>query len=288
MSDKSQNPLRIAIPSKGRLEEPACDLLRQAGFRFERTERSLTVPVAGAPIELLFVRTKDIPEMVADQVADLGITGIDITREQGIPVDVILDLGFGRCSLVAAVPENSPIVAVEDFNGARIATSHPGVVGEFFASKSIDMHLVALSGSVEVAPKLGIADAVVDLVSSGSTMLVNGLRPVVTVLESSAILIESITSARSAEAEMVSTMLTAAVAARNRRYVVMNAPVTAVERIARIIPGIESPTVVPLTTSDMVAIHSVVDASDVWRVLPAVKAEGATGILVLPVQQVLA
>jgi ATP phosphoribosyltransferase len=226
--------------------------------------------------------------MVADGIADLGITGIDITREQNIPVDIALDLGFGRCSLIAAVPESSEILAIEDFSGARIATSHPGVVGEFFASKSIDTNLVPLSGSVEVAPKLGIADAVVDLVSSGSTMLVNGLRPVVTILESSAVLIESAVSARVDDADMVITMLSAAVAAKNRRYVVMNAPVSAVDSIARIIPGIESPTVVPLTSSDMVAIHSVVDAADVWRVLPAVKAEGATGILVLPVQQVLA
>jgi ATP phosphoribosyltransferase len=288
MNNEPTNPLRIAIPSKGRLEQPACDLLRQAGFRFERTERSLTVPVAGAPIELLFVRTKDIPEMVADHVADLGITGIDITREQKIAVDVTLDLGFGRCSLIAAVPETSTIESIDGFSGARIATSHPGVVGDFFASKSIDTRLVPLSGSVEVAPKLGIADAVVDLVSSGSTMLVNGLRPVVTILESSAVLIESCDSPRRAEADMVVTMLTAAVAAKNRRYVVMNAPTSAVDNIAKIIPGLESPTVVPLTAKDMVAIHSVVDASDVWRVLPAVKAEGATGILVLPVQQVLA
>ncbi len=288
MNRNNLDTLRIAMPSKGRLEQPACDLLRQAGFRFERTERSLTVPVVGTPIELLFVRTQDIPEMVADRVADLGITGIDITREQDVTVDVALDLGFGQCSLIAAVPESSPIAAIEDFDGSRIATSHPLVVSRFFESKSIDVRLVPLSGSVEVAPKLGIADAVVDLVSSGSTMLVNGLRPVVTILESSAVLIESVGDKRDIRADMVITMLQSAVAAQDRRYVVMNAPIGSVERIARIIPGIESPTVVPLTEPGMVAIHSVVEASDVWRVLPAVKAEGATGILVLPVQQVLA
>lgn len=288
MSQVDRDILRIAMPSKGRLEQPACDLLRQAGFRFERTERSLTVPVAEAPIELLFVRTQDIPEMVADRVADLGITGVDITREQNVDVEVALNLGFGRCSLIAAVPEASPINAIEDFDGSRIATSHPEIVGGFFESKSIDVRLVPLSGSVEVAPKLGIADAVVDLVSSGSTMLVNGLRPVVTILESTAVLIEPAGDERNVQSDMVVTMLQSAVAAKNRRYVVMNAPVSAVERISRIIPGIESPTVLPLSTSDKVAIHSVVAASDVWRVLPAVKAEGATGILVLPVQQVLA
>ncbi len=288
MTGQDREPLRIALPSKGRMEQPSCDLLRQAGFRFERTERSLAVPVVDAPVELLFVRTKDIPEMVADGIADLGITGVDITREQGRAVDVALDLAFGRCSLIAAVPEASPIASVEDFDGSRIATSHPKVVGDFFDSKGVDVQLVPLSGSVEVAPKLGIADGVVDLVSSGSTMLVNGLRPVVTLLESSAVLVEATGTTRTVQADMVVTMLTSAVAAKNRRYVVMNAPVASVDAIAEIIPGIESPTIVPLTSQDMVAIHSVVEASDVWRVLPAVKAEGATGILVLPVQQVLA
>lgn len=280
--------LRIALPSKGRMETPACELMRQAGFRFERTERSLAVPVSGTPIELLFVRTKDIPEMVADGVADLGVTGIDITREQHKNVEIALDLGFGRCSLIAAVPEASPMRSVEDFEGARVATSHPFVVREFFAQKSIAIQTVPLSGSVEVAPKLGIAEAIVDLVSTGSTMLVNGLRPIVTILESSAVLIERSGATRSELADTVVTMLTAAVAAKNRRYVVMNAPTDAVEAIAKIIPGIESPTVVPLTAPSMVAIHSVVDAAEVWKVLPAVKAAGASGILVLPVQQVLA
>lgn len=280
--------IRIALPNKGRLEQPATELLRQAGFQFERTPRSLTVPVRDAPIELLFVRTKDVAELVADGVAELGVTGVDLTREDGSAVNTVSELGFGRCRLVAAVPDLSPITAIEEFEGLRVATSHPRTVERFFADKGIAITSVPLNGSVEVAPKLGIADAVADLVSSGSTMLINGLRPITTLLESQAILIEPLEAERTATATRVVTMLDAAMAARNRRYVVMNAPKTAIDEIESIIPGIEAPTVVPLTHDDMVAVHSVVESSDVWHLLPRLKEAGASGILVLPIQQVIA
>lgn len=280
--------LRIALPNKGRLEQPATDLLKQAGFYFERTPRSLAVPIRDAPIELLFIRAKDVVELVADGVADLGVTGIDLTREADSPVNTISELGFGRCRLVAAVPDGSPISDIEGFQGLRIATSHPRTVERFFDDKAIAVTTVPLNGSVEVAPKLGIADAVADLVSSGSTMLINGLRPVATLLESQAILIERIGASRTDTATRVIAMLDAAMAAKNRRYVVMNAPRSAVAEIEEIIPGIEAPTIVPLTHDGMVAIHSVVESSDVWHVLPRLKEAGASGILVLPVQQVIA
>ncbi|MDK1010960.1 MAG: ATP phosphoribosyltransferase [Actinomycetota bacterium] len=280
--------LRIALPNKGRLEQPAADLLKQAGFYFERTPRSLAVPIRDAPIELLFIRAKDVVELVADGVADLGVTGIDLTREADSPVNTISELGFGRCRLVAAVPDGSPISDIEGFQGLRIATSHPRTVERFFDDKAIAVTTVPLNGSVEVAPKLGIADAVADLVSSGSTMLINGLRPVATLLESQAILIERIGASRTDTATRVIAMLDAAMAAKNRRYVVMNAPRSAVAEIEEIIPGIEAPTIVPLTHDGMVAIHSVVESSDVWHVLPRLKEAGASGILVLPVQQVIA
>lgn len=280
--------LKIALPNKGRLEKPATDLFKQAGFRFERTERSLAVPVRDAPVELLYVRAKDVVELVADGAADLGVTGVDLTRESAAAVDTALELGFGRCSLVAAAPEGSDITTIEDFRGMRIATSHPHIVEGFFADKDIQVTTVPLAGSVEVAPRLNVADAVVDLVSSGSTMLINGLKPVAELLSSQAILIERSRSARSETTQTVITMLDAAMTASRTRYLVMNCHLDAIDSIAPIIPGIAAPTVVPLTASDMVAVHSVVDAADVWHVLPRLKAAGATGILVLPVQQVLA
>lgn len=280
--------LKIALPNKGRLEKPATELFKQAGFRFERTERTLAVPVRDAPIELLYVRAKDVVELVADGAADLGVTGLDLTREAAAAVGTALELGFGRCSLVAAAPEGSGIATIEDFTNMRVATSHPNIVDGFFTGKGIPVTTVPLAGSVEVAPRLDVADAVVDLVSSGSTMLINGLKPVAELLSSQAILIERSDEARSETAETVVTMLDAAMTARRKRYLVMNCHLDAVDVIAPIIPGIAAPTVVPLTTGDMVAVHSVVDAADVWHILPRLKAAGATGILVLPVQQVLA
>lgn len=280
--------VKIALPNKGRLERPATELFRQAGFRFERTERSLSVPVRDTPIELLFVRAKDVAELVSDGVADLGVTGLDVATELGAPLETVLPLGFGRCSLVAAVPDNSALRAIDDFDGLRIATSHPSTVDAFFVEKGLSITTVPLAGSVEVAPKLDIADAVVDLVSTGSTMLVNGLRPVATLLESEAVLVERPGIQRSSTATRVVTMLRAAMAARRKRYLVMNSPESAIPAITEIIPGIEAPTVLPLAARDMVAIHSVVDARDVWHVLPRLEDAGASGILVLPVQQVLA
>lgn len=277
--------VRLALPNKGRLEQPAIDLLRQSGMSFETADRTLAVPVRNMPVELLFVRADDIPELVADGVAELGITGRDLVEEVGLQVEVLTALGFGRCRLTAAVPERSPITNLEAFTGARVATSHPRTAQRFFDDKGIAITPVPLHGSVEVAPKLDVADAIVDLVSSGSTMMINGLRPVVTVLDSEALLIGS--GGRSSVAGSIATMAQAVVAARRKRYVLMNAPADRVAEIERIIPGIEAPSVVPLAHNGMVAVHSVVDADDVWQVLPELEGIGASGILVLPIQQMI-
>ncbi len=281
------NSLRIAVPNKGRLEEPSAALLRQAGLRFERTERSLAVPVAHSSIELLFVRTEDVVELVTDGVAGLGITGLDLVEESGLEPVVEAELGFGRCRLAAAVPEGSDALGLADFDGLRVATSHPNVVSRFFADKGIAITTVALRGSVEVAPKLDVADAVVDLVSTGSTMLVNGLRPIVTLLESQAVLVAGPGGPSTDLAKTVATMVRSVVVARKKRYVLMNAPHSSVVEIEDIIPGVESPTVVPLAHDGMVAIHSVVDTDEVWQVLPRLEQAGASGILVLPIEQML-
>jgi ATP phosphoribosyltransferase len=279
--------LRIAVPNKGRLEQPASDLLRQSGMRFEKTTRTLSVPVANIDVELLFVRTEDIPELVADGVAGVGITGLDLVAEAGLGVEVVAELGFGRCRLAAAVPVSSPITDVAGFGGLRIATSHPGTTERFFADRGVDVVTVPLRGSVEVAPRLDVADAIVDLISTGSTMRVNGLRPVVTLLESEAVLVRgaSLGAAQRELADRVATMLGAVLAGRRRRYVLMNAPTSAVDDVAALIPGIDAPTVVPLAAPGMVAVHSVVLADDVWSVLPKLEEAGASGILVLPIEQ---
>jgi len=283
--------VRMAVPNKGRLKDPTAALLRQAGLVFEQTDRALSVPVRNVDLELLFVRTEDVCEMVADGVAELGITGLDLLTEANVDLDVVSELGYGRCRLTAAVPNDSPIGELSEFAGQRVATAHPHTTGTFFAEKGVDITTIPLRGSVEVAPKLGVADAIVDLVSSGSTMKVNGLRPVATILESQAVLVSvrGVNGEVGATVAQMATMLQAVVAARRKRYVLMNAPTNALDEIEAIIPGFDAPSVVPLAHDPgKVAIHSVVDADDVWTVLPKLKAAGASGILVLPIEQLIA
>jgi ATP phosphoribosyltransferase len=279
--------MRFAVPNKGRLESPTALLLQQAGFRYERTERSLAVPVLDRNIELLFVRADDICELVTDGVADLGITGLDLVAESGADIEVLAELGFGHCRLAAAVPNASPVESIADFEGLRVATSHPITAAGFFADKGVTVRTIPLRGSVEVAPKLDIADAVVDLISSGSTMRLNGLRPVIDLLASQAALVRPRSAGDVAEVDQSVTMLTSVVAARRKKYVLMNAPVNAVDEIRSLIPGFDAPSIVPLTNPTMVAIHSVVDAGAVWDVIPRLKDAGASGILVLPIEQLL-
>ena len=278
---------RLAVPNKGRLQEPTNRLLLQAGFRFERTERALAVPIPERNIELLFVRADDVCELLADGVADLAITGLDLVAENGEDICVLSELGYGRCRLTAAVPNSSEVEAIEDFDGLRVATSHPRVTARFFADKGITVQTVPLRGSIEVAPKLDIADAVVDLVSSGSTMMLNGLRRVIDVMASQAVLATAARDSESPQIGQVVTMIASVVAARRKKYLLMNAPLEAVDTIGRLIPGFDAPSVVPLADPSMVAIHSVVDATAVWDVIPRLQEAGATGILVLPIEQLL-
>lgn len=280
-------PMRLAVPKKGRLEEPSTRLLQQAGFGYERGERTLSVPVRGRNVELLFVRADDICELVTDGVADLGITGFDLVAESGADIEVLAELGYGQCRLTAAVPNASPVAAIEDLAGLRVATSHPKVTSDFFAAKGVGVHTVPLRGSIEVAPKLDVADAIVDLVSSGSTMMLNGLRPVADVLSSQAVLVRDSSAPQLDEVDSAVTLITSVVAARRKRYVLMNAPAESVAEIRELIPGFNAPSIVPLAAAGMVAIHSVVDIDAVWDVVPQLKAAGASGILVLPIEQLL-
>lgn len=280
--------LRLAVPNKGRLATPTENLLRRAGLSYEKTDRTLAVPVRNFDLELLFVRTEDVCEMVADGVADLGVAGLDQLTEGAADLTVLALLGYGRCRLAAAVPNSSDVEALEDFEGLRIATSHPGITERFFDEKGIPITTIPLRGSVEVAPKLDLADGVVDLVSSGSTMLVNGLRQVATILESEAVLMaqDEVDDAGSLTGQVV-TMFQAVVAARRKRYLLMNVREDDLEAVEEIIPGLSSPSIVPLADPGMVAVHSVVDVERIWQVLPRLKAAGASGILVLPIEQLI-
>jgi ATP phosphoribosyltransferase len=206
--------------------------------------------------------------------------------EYGTDLEVLAELAYGHCRLAAAVPISSTVQKVDDLAGLRVATAHPGATGRFFSSRDIDVTVVPLRGSVEVATKLGVADAIVDLVSTGSTLMVNGLREIGLVLASQAVLVAGPTTSNGATTR-VATALRAVVAGRGKRYLLLNARIDAVATIATLIPGLEAPTVVPLAEEGMVAIHSVVGADEIWNLLPRLEEAGGHGILVLPIEQLV-
>ena len=290
MTRSAASRLRLAVPNKGRLLEPTLAVLHDAGYSFEERERALVAQVRNADLDILFVRTGDIVEFVADGVADLGITGSDLLAETGSTLPVIRRLGFGRCRLAVAVPDEAPDRDVADLAGKRVATAHPAIVRRWFAERSIAVDVVPLSGAVEVAPRLGLADAIVDLVSSGSTLVMNGLRPIADILEAEATLVasEAALTVHPGRVASLDLMLGAAVAARARRYVMMNAPEGTLPAIEALIPGLDSPTVMHLSHAGMIAVHVVVDADAIAELLPRLRAVGASGILVLPIEQLVA
>ncbi len=281
--------LTVAVPSKGRMSDPALRLCADAGLSFEATERSLVVPCANAPVDLLLVRTDDIPEYVQDGVVDLGITGANLVVETEARVEQLLELGFGRCTLAVAVPDGSDAATVDDLSGLRVATTYPVSTRRLLAERGIDVELVTISGSVEAAPRLGLADAIVDLVSTGSTLRANGLRRLGDLLASQAVLIgrRAALDAKQDIVEPLQLMLAGVVAGRRRRYVMMNATVEMLPAIRAVLPSMGAPTVLPLAVDGEIAVHAAVEADQMWQVLPALKAAGASSILVVPVERLI-
>jgi ATP phosphoribosyltransferase len=281
--------LRLAVPNKGRLVEPSLALLHDAGLVFEEHDRSLVARVQNFDLDILFVRTNDVIEFVGDGVADLGITGIDLLAEAGAELPRVRSLGFGRCRLAAAVPNDTPYQVVEDLAGLRVATAHPNTARRFFAERRIPVDVIPISGAVEVAPRLGLAEAIVDLVSTGSTLAMNGLRPIGDILDSEAVLVANPVARRERAEQLaaIETMLGAVIAARDKKYVMMNAPAAKLPELEALLPGLASPSVIPLAHDGMIAIHSVVGADEVWGLLPRLKAAGASGILVLPIEKIV-
>ena len=256
---------------------------------FEVTERSLLVPCSNAPVDLLLVRPSDIPEYVQDGVVDLGITGANLVVEAEADVVSIADLGFGRCTLEAAVPDDAPQTSIEALQGLRVATAYPVSTRRLLLERGVEVELVPVSGSVEAAPRLGLADAIVDLVSTGSTISANGLRRIGQLLSSQAVLIggrEAI-DRRRALVERLDLMLLGVVAARRRRYVMMNARIEDLPAIREVLPSMGAPTVLPLADEGQIAVHAAVDADTIWELLPALKEAGASSILVVPVERLV-
>jgi ATP phosphoribosyltransferase len=281
--------LTVAVPSKGRMLQPTLDLCAAAGLQFETTERALLVPCANAPIDLLLVRPHDIPEYVQDRVVDAGITGANLVVESRADVVTVAELGFARCTLEAAVPVDAAPTALGDLEGLRVATAYPTSTRRCLEALGIGVELVTISGSVEAAPRLGLADAIVDLVSTGSTASVNGLRRIGCLLESQAVLLRGpgADGEKDGHVERLALMLEAVVAARRRRYVMMNAPASALAEIRAVLPSMGAPSVLELADPGQIAIHAAIEADQVWDLLAPLKAAGATSILVVPVERLV-
>ncbi len=280
--------LTLAMPSKGRLREPSWSLLEATGSEpLTPGERVLQSTCRNAAIDLLFVRAEDVPEYVQDGVVDCGITGLDLVEERNLEVDVLLELGFGRCSLQAAVASDDPATSLADLDGRRIATSHPRLAAQLLADRGIEATLVRVAGSVEIAPQLGLADAIIDLVSTGSTLRTNGLRSLGVLFESQAVLVGQRTDKAMESRETLTTLLGSVIRARASRYLMMNVATSDLDAVTALLPSAGAPTVMALATPGVVAVHALVPAAEVWSLLPKLQSRGASAILTMPVERLL-
>jgi len=280
--------LTMALPSKGRLREPSWSLLEASGVApQEPGERVLQAHCRNADIDLLFVRADDVPEYVQDGVVDCGITGLDLVYENESDVEVLLRLGYGTCSLQAAVSMEDRATSIEDLEGRRIATSHPRIAAQVLAERGVKAELVRVAGSVEISPRLGLADAIIDLVSTGSTLRTNGLRSIGTLFESEAVLVGRSGSMDLEARKTLTTVLGSVINARANRYLLCNVAKDRLADVTALLPTTGSPTVMDLATPGVVAVHALVPAADIWSLLPKLEACGASSILTLPVERML-
>lgn len=283
--------LKIALPNKGRLSEEVRELFNDAGLEVRaRGDRALTASLGGE-FEAIFVRAQDIPEFVADGAAHAGVTGWDLVNESGRELDMLMDLEFGKCRLVVATREESGITSADGVkDGMRVASCFPRLTEQFFTKRGQQVSVVPVSGAAEIAPHLGIADIVVDLTSTGSTLKMNGLREVVTVLESSARLVACKRNEEEAvrKLEELKQALGSVLAARGKRYLMANVPRKVLPQVREVLPGINGPTVVDiLSGGDYVAVHAVVPAKTIYRTINALKALGCEGILVTRIERLM-
>jgi ATP phosphoribosyltransferase len=282
--------LRIAVQKSGRLSEVSGALLEECGIRLKNNGKgTLLAAASNFPLDILYLRDDDIPQYVEDGTADLGILGENVVAESGALVKTVKKLDFGRCRLSLAVPKNVDYQHLNWFNGKKIATSYPNILKNFMSANHIKAEVHTISGSVEIAPNIGLADAICDLVSSGSTLLSNGLKEVEILLQSEAVMIANpkIDAAGTQILNKLLFRLNAVMTARNNKYIILNAPNESVDEIVRVLPGMKSPTVVPLATKGWSAIHSVLNEEQFWDVIDELKSKGAQGILVVPIEKMI-
>lgn len=281
--------LRIAIQSKGRLHDDTMEMFGEAGIKIPTSKRTLLVKSPNFPVEVLYLRDDDIPQTVADGVADIGIVGKNEYLERDSRAEIVKGLGFGSCRLSIAVPKSADYDGIEWLNGKRIATSYPEILGRYLTEKNINANIHVIAGSVEISTGIGISDAIFDIVSSGATLVSNNLVEVETVVESEAILIadKKLNADKRAILQELLFRMDSVMAAADKKYVLMNAPKESVEKIISVLPGIKSPTIMPLADAAWCSIHTVIDEQSFWHIIGKLKEAGAQGILVLPIEKMI-
>ena len=281
--------LRIAIQTKGRLNEQSLGLLREIGIDVDDAKRKFLSKASNFPIELLYLRDDDIPQVVENGTASLGIVGLNEVAERGCDVEVVTKLGFGNCRISLAIPKGDEYNGVEYFQGKRIATSYPAILSKFLAEHGVEAKLEVITGSVEIAPAAGIADAIFDIVSSGGTLVSNGLKEVERVFEAEAVLIanRNLSAEDRAVLEELLFSIESERVSRGKKYLLMNIPTSSLDEAVKILPAMRSPTVMPLAVEGWCSLHSVVDSADLWEKVRQLKAIGAEGILVLTLDKII-
>src|SRR5258706_14493525 len=281
--------LKIAVQKSGRLYEGSMHLLKECGIEVGNGNNQLRVISGNFPVEVFFLRDDDIPEYVQDAVADIGFVGENVVKEKNKEVETIEKLGFGKCRLSIAVPKSGALQILDDLNGKKIATSYPLILAHYLRQKNITADIHEISGSVEIAPRIGLADAICDLVSSGSTLFTNELKEIETILSSEAILIvdKSLPDEKKTSLEKLLFRIRSVKKAKNNKYVLLNAPNENIDKICSLLPGMRSPTILPLAESGWSSVHSVINEADFWNVIEQLKAHGAQGILIIPIEKMI-
>jgi len=291
MNITNNGNLKLAVQKKGRLTDKSIELLKLCGIDIENYAERLVVSSSSFPLDLLLLRDDDIPEYVQDGVADIGIVGENVIVEKKAKVELLHKLGFGKCKIMLAAPENLRFESLQDINNKTIATSYPNILQTFLDDNNLKAKTIEISGSVEIAPALGVADLICDIVSTGTTLMMNKLKKSFTVYESQAALICSDLLLKDEKKNEILTELLrrirSVLTARSSKYLMMNIPIESLERIEKLIPSIKSPTIVPLADPNMVAVHAVIPSDLLWKIVDQLKQEGASGILQLPIENMI-
>jgi ATP phosphoribosyltransferase len=285
----STNNIRIAVQKSGRLSDDSLKLFKECGIKFESGGSKLRSISSNFPIEFLFLRDDDIPGYVEDGVADLGVVGLNVLMEHTRKVDIVKELGFSKCRLSLAIPRSETYTDLSQFEGKSIATSYPNLTSQFLKKNGVNAEMHEISGSVEIAPSIGLAEGICDIVSTGGTLLSNGLKEVATVFQSQAVMISnnSLSAEKQAILDKLLFRIDSVQRGQNAKYVVLNVQEQNIEKVTALLPGMKSPSVLPLATKGWFSLHSVIEENDFWNIIENLRAAGAEGILVLPIEKMI-